>query len=102
MLGLQLNSSLQLRTQPNQTAPSGALNPLVKTREGKTFDGGAESSPDSPESSPGGGLQALPEYASSVPIADTDAVPSFDYDCQSKRCIDKEPDEAISIPVWVP
>lgn len=58
MLGLQLNSSLQLRTQPNQTAPSGALSPLVKTREGKTFDGGAESSPDSPESSPvvGSGL----------------------------------------------
>lgn len=71
----------------------------MKTREGKTFDGGAESSPDSPESSPGGGLRGLPVYASSVPIADTDAVPSFDYDCQSKRCIDKEPDEAISIPV---
>lgn len=62
MLGLQplLNSCLLYSQEPNPNQPkskctglalaslsSGALSPLVKNREGKTFDGGAVVSPES-------------------------------------------------------
>lgn len=76
------------------------FSPPVKNRNGKTFDGGAVVSP---ESFPDGGLWPLPVCASSVPTADTEPPLVLIMTAnQSERCIDKEPDDAISIQAWVP